>query len=158
MHEKSILLVTLPITLFFPLDPLLCLWFLQVATFSMVPLLVRDGLLLAFIALNAFYLLLIKLLTETPTDRKEKIGEFKVDVLKLARIQPIHSNSSFFDRSKLWFFYLSLFGQIVLLICLILVPPPVHLPHIFPLLISAFCCVHFTYFFLCFSYKQLFVM
>lgn len=158
VHEKSILLATLPITLFFPLDPLLCLWFLQVATFSMLPLLVRDGLLLAFIALNAFYLLLIKLLTEVPTHRKEKIVESKIDVLKLARIQPIHSNSSFFDNLKLWLFYLSLCGQIVLSICLIWVAPPAQLPHIFPLLISAFCCVHFTFFFLCFSYKQLFMM
>lgn len=139
------------------MDPLLCLWFLQVATFSMLPLLVRDNLLLAFIGLNAFYLLLIKSLTETPTQRKEKIEEYKVDILKLSRIQPIHAKSSFFDKSKLWMFYLSLCGQVVLLILLIFVPPPVQLPHIFPLLISAFCCVHFTFFFLCFNYKQLFM-
>lgn len=139
------------------MDPLLCLWSLQVATFSMLPLLVRDNLLLAFIGLNAFYLLLIKSLTETPTQLKEKIEEFKVDILKLSRIQPIHAKSSFFDKSKLWMFYLSLCGQVVLLILLIFVPPPVQLPHIFPLLISAFCCVHFTFFFLCFSYKQLFM-
>lgn len=137
------------------MDPLLCLWFLQVATFSMLSLLVRDGLLLAFIALNLFYLLLIKLLTELPSQRKGKIEEFKMDLFKLSRIQPIHSKSSFFDKAKLWLFYLSLCGQIILLILLIFVPPPLQLPHIFPLLISAFCCAHFTFFFLCFSYKQL---
>lgn len=140
----------------FPLDPLLCLWFLQVATFSMLPLLVRDNLLLAFIGLNAFYLLLIKLLTETPSQRKEKIVEFKVDVFKLSRIQPIHPKSSYFDMLKLWLFYLSACGQIVLLVLLVFVPPPMHLPHIFPLLISAFCCIHFTFFLLCFNYKQMF--
>lgn len=139
------------------MDPLLCLWSLQVATFSMLPLLVRDNLLLAFIASNMFYLLLIKLLTEIPNQRKEKIEEFKVDVLKLSRIQPIHSKSSYFDKLKLWLFYLSLCGQIVLLILLIFVPPPLQLPHIFPLLISAFCCIHFTFFLLCFNYKQLFM-
>lgn len=140
------------------MDPLLCLWSLQVATFSMLPLLVRDNLLLAFIASNMFYLLLIKLLTEIPSNqRKEKIEEFKVDVLKLSRIQPIHSKSSYFDKLKLWLFYLSLCGQIVLLILLIFVPPPLQLPHIFPLLISAFCCIHFTFFLLCFNYKQLFM-
>lgn len=138
------------------MDPLLCLWFLQVATFSMLPLLVRDGLLLAFIALNVLYLLVIKLLTELPSQKKEKIEEFKMDLFKLSRIQPIHSKSSFFDKSKLWLFYLSLCGQTILLILLIFVPPPMQLPHIFPLLISAFCCVHFSFFFLCFSYKQLF--
>lgn len=139
------------------MDPLLCLWFLQVATFSMLPLLVRDNLLLAFIALNVFYLLLIKLLTEIPSQRKEKIEEFYVDILKLSRIQPIHSKSSYVDKSKLWLFYLSLFGQVILLILLIFLPPPLQLPHIFPLLISAFCCVHFTFFLFCFSYKQLFM-
>lgn len=139
------------------MDPLLCLWFLQVATFSMLPLLLRDNLLLAFIALNVFYLLLIKLLTEVPSQRKEKVEEFKLDIFKLSRIQPIHSKSSYFDKLKLWLFYLSLIGQIVLLILLVFVPPPLQLPHIFPLLISAFSCVHFTFFFLCFSYKQLFM-
>ncbi|KAJ6649841.1 putative dolichyl pyrophosphate Man9GlcNAc2 alpha-1,3-glucosyltransferase [Pseudolycoriella hygida] len=140
VHEKSILLATLPVMLYFPMDPLLCLWFLQIATFSMIPLLVRDKLLLAFIALNAFYLLLIKLLTELPTKRKEKTLESKLDIFKLSRIQPIHSKSSFFDNCKLWGFYLSLCGQIILLISLTFVPPPQHLPHIFPLLISAFSC------------------
>lgn len=139
------------------MDPLLCLWFLQVATFSMLPLLVRDNLLLAFMALNAFYLLLIKLLTEIPNPRKEKNEEYKIDVLKLSRLQPVHSKSSYLEMSKLWLFYLSLCGQIILLILLIFVPPPLQLPHIFPLLISAFCCIHFTFFFLCFCYKQLFV-
>lgn len=92
-----------------------------------------------------------------PTQRKEKVEEYKIDVFKLARIQPIHAKSSFVEKSKLWLFYGSFCGQIILLILLVSVAPPLQLPHIFPLLISAFCCAHFAFFFLCFSYKQLFV-
>ncbi|KAJ1328444.1 hypothetical protein BSLG_010176 [Batrachochytrium salamandrivorans] len=51
VHEKSILLPTLPISLFLLDDQVASSWFMNVAMFSMYPLLQRDGLALPYFAL-----------------------------------------------------------------------------------------------------------
>ncbi|CAB4005203.1 dolichyl pyrophosphate Man9 c2 alpha-1,3-glucosyltransferase-like [Paramuricea clavata] len=58
VHEKSILLVTLPASLLLPLQPLETIWFLFITLFSMIPLLEKDGLLLAYIPCMLLFLLL----------------------------------------------------------------------------------------------------
>ena len=50
MHEKSILLPLLPVTLLAHGHPGLAMWLCTVATFSMFPLLKKDGLSLAYAA------------------------------------------------------------------------------------------------------------
>ena len=50
MHEKSILLPLLPVTLLAHKHPGLAMWLCTVATFSMFPLLKKDGLSLAYAA------------------------------------------------------------------------------------------------------------
>ncbi|KAJ3300958.1 Glucosyltransferase-like protein [Kappamyces sp. JEL0829] len=50
VHEKSILLPLLPITLLYHSNPLLVSWFHNVALFSMWPLLKKDGLALPYVA------------------------------------------------------------------------------------------------------------
>ena len=50
VHEKSILLPLLPVTLLADRHPVLALWLPAVATFSMYPLLKKDGLSLAYAA------------------------------------------------------------------------------------------------------------
>lgn len=55
VHEKSILLVAVPVVMYFHKDPFPCFWFLLMSSFSMLPLFAKDGLLMAFAALNAFY-------------------------------------------------------------------------------------------------------
>merc|ERR1711973_615297 len=49
VHEKSVLLAALPVCLLMPYKPLECVWFLMISTFSMWPLLLKDGLALAYI-------------------------------------------------------------------------------------------------------------
>ncbi len=51
VHEKSILLALLPVTLLAPELPALAAWLPAVAAFSMYPLLKKDGLSLAYVAL-----------------------------------------------------------------------------------------------------------
>eukprot|EP00842_Homolaphlyctis_polyrhiza_P001102 jgi/Hompol1/1993/HPOL_002114-RA len=51
VHEKSILLPALPVALLVLDDPLACTWFMNVAMFSMFPLIQRDELVLVYIAL-----------------------------------------------------------------------------------------------------------
>jgi hypothetical protein len=66
VHEKSILLVAIPVAMFlggFPdchrrYTPLVCVWFLTVTTASMFPLLQKDQLDIATLALSAFFLIL----------------------------------------------------------------------------------------------------
>jgi len=58
VHEKSILLAALPVCLLFPHDTLAVVWFLLISTFSMLPLLLKDGLVIAYISsMIMFYLL-----------------------------------------------------------------------------------------------------
>ena len=55
VHEKSILLAAIPVVLYLHKDPLPCFWFLLISTFSMLPLLIKDGLYQAYFALSLFY-------------------------------------------------------------------------------------------------------
>ena len=66
VHEKSILLVAVPVVMFlggFPdchrrYTPLICVWFLTVTTASMFSLLQKDLLAIPTLALSAFFLIL----------------------------------------------------------------------------------------------------
>ncbi|XP_044285830.1 dolichyl pyrophosphate Man9GlcNAc2 alpha-1,3-glucosyltransferase isoform X3 [Varanus komodoensis] len=56
VHEKSILLVSIPVCLVINEIPFMSTWFLLVSTFSMLPLLLKDGLLLAYIVTTLAFL------------------------------------------------------------------------------------------------------
>ncbi|EGF83062.1 hypothetical protein BATDEDRAFT_2229, partial [Batrachochytrium dendrobatidis JAM81] len=58
VHEKSILLPALPVMIFVLDDPVAASWFINVAMFSMFPLLKKDGLVLVYIALVCLWNLL----------------------------------------------------------------------------------------------------
>lgn len=147
VHEKTILLVAIPIILHFPHEPLMCLWFLQIATFSMLPLLVVDQLVLAYVCCNFINLLLIKLVSTTQTSGKDCAANSKWDILLLERI----SSSRLLIAS---FYASSMIGCIPLAICHLFVLAPKRFPHLFPLLISVYCCCHFLLFLCYFNYKQ----
>lgn len=146
VHEKTILLVCLPVVLCFTWDPLPCLWFLQIATLSMTPLLIRDGLLFSYAVTTVAYLLIVRLVTnlEDPSSKRPSVP---FDVLNL---------STFTSKSYLVYaFYVSaVLGSSVLVAGLAFIPPPEKLPDLFPVLISAYCCVHFLAFFLYFNVRQ----
>lgn len=146
MHEKTILLVAIPIILHFPHEPLMCLWFLQIATFSMLPLLVVDKLVLAYVGTNLIYLLLIRLVSATEISAKE-FDNAKWDFLLLNRISASRLLHVVFYAS-------SLLGCTVLATCHLFVPAPIRFPHLFPLLISVYSCCHFLMFLCYFNYKQ----
>ncbi|WIA33433.1 hypothetical protein OEZ86_006565 [Tetradesmus obliquus] len=65
VHEKSILLPLLPITLLAASEPDCAIWGPAIASFSMYPLLVRDGVSLAYTATIVLYLLVITALVAT---------------------------------------------------------------------------------------------
>lgn len=134
VHEKTILLVALPAMLLFDREIVHCFWFLSISTFSMLPLLIKDQLVIPYFALTAFFSLSITVIVET-------------------------KNVDFFEKHKFpkWLpalFKASMTLQVLLSVASLTVAPPPRYPDIFPLLISAFSAVHFAYFFLYFHWAQ----
>lgn len=162
VHEKTILLVSLPVMLLFPLEPIPCLWFLQISTFSMLPLIIKDNLLIGYLALSCFYILVVKLLSEIYF-KNEKNQFFDIFLLRNFFNLKSKVKSSkkvleinFVDKSMLYGFYLSFLGSIFIILCSFTIQPPESLPHLFPLIISAYSCGHFLLFLIYFNVKQLF--
>ena len=73
MHEKSILLPLMPLCLLAPSEPLLAAWLPAVATFSMFPLLKKDGLGLCYAALLLLWAALPHRLSEEGAAEKGKV-------------------------------------------------------------------------------------
>ncbi|XP_052868362.1 probable dolichyl pyrophosphate Man9GlcNAc2 alpha-1,3-glucosyltransferase [Anopheles cruzii] len=141
VHEKSILLAALPTILLLPVEPFAAYWFLQVATFSMLPLLHKDGLTGAYLGLSLITLALPRLSTSSS-------ATVRWDVLHIRTL---------LDRwigSLVALYYGSLLGQVALLVAFLFVPPPDALPFLYPLAISAYSCGHFVLFYLYFNYRQ----
>ncbi|XP_063417811.1 dolichyl pyrophosphate Man9GlcNAc2 alpha-1,3-glucosyltransferase-like [Mytilus trossulus] len=130
VHEKSILISAIVVCLQINKDPFWCVWFGILSTFSMLPLLIKDGLTTAFIGSSLLYLIL----SFTLYDLVQYTG-WRKSLQKLM-------------------FLVSLLGMAVLTIGSLTVKPPVHLPDLFPVLVSAYSCVHFVLFLVYFHYRQ----
>ncbi|XP_071952540.1 dolichyl pyrophosphate Man9GlcNAc2 alpha-1,3-glucosyltransferase-like [Antedon mediterranea] len=128
VHEKSILLVTLPVCLLLQEKPFECTWFLLTSVLSMFPLLIKDGQFLSTTVLCLLFLMASNVLLNS-----QKLK-------KTIHIQII--------------FWLSMLGMSILCISHLLVPPPARYPDIYPLLISAYSCAHFLVFFVYCHYLQ----
>lgn len=144
------MLAVLPALLYFPCDPLPCLWFVQVATISMVPLLKRDELLLATVALVIMYILLFRVIVGL-TARRVFAG--KVHIYDFLSMSSLCTNNEIVILLGN-FCYIDAFVYIVVAQCVI--PPPARFPHIFDLLISVYCCAHFVLFYVYFTLRQLY--
>jgi len=127
VHEKSILIVVLPVLLVVFDEPLITIWFSVISTFSMYPLLERDGQSMSYIALTLIYLVIAYFYN-----------------LKL---------SSYHTVVKLMF-GLSLIGACFIHIGFATIKPPLKLPDLFPLLFATYSCLHFVLFWLYFNYRQ----
>lgn len=143
--------MAIPVALYFPLDPLPCLLFLQVATFSMLPLLRQDHLVLPAAVLSMIYLIAIRILAQCrqPSQRTKSPAN-NWDFLYLGKLQ--NQSSSILPI----LFYATLVLQCVLGALLIFAQPPLRLPHLFPLLIAASSAGYFGVFFLYWNWRQWF--
>lgn len=134
--------------LYFNSEPLICLWFLQIASFSMLPLLVLDQLVWTYVSLQVIYLALIRLVLAFETMHSKHALSPKWDLLSLKHLTD--------SELIICFYYLStLAGCTLLLLGQQFIKPPQKLPFLFPLLISAYSCIHFVAFFIYFNYRQL---
>lgn len=120
---------------------------MQIASFSMLPLLVLDQLVWAYVSLTVIYLILIRLVLALTMHSKQILSP-KWDVLLLKYIVD--------NELIICLYYLSTFvGCALLLLGQQFIKPPPKLPFLFPLLISTYSCIHFVAFFIYFNYRQL---
>ncbi|CAI6343530.1 unnamed protein product [Macrosiphum euphorbiae] len=130
VHEKSVLLVAIPVLMYSPQNVFMCTWFVTLTTFSMLPLLIRDNLLVPFISLSLIYFILHYNIEKLLSQQKE------TSKLHLLR-------------------NLSLFGCVILTLCAIALKPPPKYPDLWPLIISVYSCMHFVLFLIYFNFSQL---
>ncbi|OCT82604.1 hypothetical protein XELAEV_18025133mg [Xenopus laevis] len=143
VHEKSILLAALPVSLIVNDAPWISTWFLLVSTFSMLPLLLKDGLLMAYIITTLLFLLASKSLLPAPENMSEESLNLKPFCISVRRYLPWFRLPGYLIKLS---FYTSLMGMASLtLASAILVPPP-RFPDLFPVLVSSYSCVHFLMF------------
>ncbi|XP_044762888.1 dolichyl pyrophosphate Man9GlcNAc2 alpha-1,3-glucosyltransferase-like isoform X1 [Coccinella septempunctata] len=176
VHEKTILVAALPVVLYTPEDPFVCFWFLFVSVFSMLHLFVKDDLLdsvptLLICYSTIFCLCMMYAYWRTKNSKnRPSIFQFIQYILeeegcktendsnwKLLRYFARMKKDYSFLRNFLFTFTMamSFVGCILILILYSVVTPPARYPDLFPLITSAYCCVHFLGFFLYFNIKQL---
>ncbi|XP_063832894.1 dolichyl pyrophosphate Man9GlcNAc2 alpha-1,3-glucosyltransferase [Ostrinia nubilalis] len=153
VHEKSILLVAIPVALHLPDDPFMSFWFLLVSNFSMLPLLIKDGLIIPFVGLNVIY---ISFFTICLRLARLNAGVFSFMNASLV-YQTISQKreSSVFMKLLSTAFFFSLLGMFWLTIGSVCVEPPPQYPDLFPLLVSMYSCCHYVMFFIYFNYQQI---
>lgn len=174
VHEKAILLCAIPVLLYLPQDPFACFWFLHISSFSMLPLLEKDGLLLAYISLNgifitvaqvcynncfkniksdstiyAYYRGVVSIVTSLGCTKK-----MYSDLINLTSKHLVRNT----DVIKSLFLYLtllnSLLGSFILGLLLVTQPAPARYPHLYPLLVSIYSCIHLVGFCIYFNIVQ----
>jgi len=151
VHEKSILLAAIPVALltFCDLDDSMSTvipWFLTISTFSMLPLLIKDGLLIPTISLSIMYLTIaINYDQFTPVqDKYHKRTQSPI---------PKRPPTCFHTFLKVCMF-ISIAGCVVLTILSTTYPPPPKYPYLWPLAVSVYSAAHFIFFGLYFHYVQ----
>ena len=140
VHEKSILLAAVPACLlpWVEGDSALvrrCVpWLLTISTFSMLPLLVKDGLLIPTIALSVLYLTVNNNLHSLATIGQEKVTS-PIPV-------PASANTLAGSVAR-WLMFLSLAGCAVITFLSQAVSPPPRYPFLWPLLVCVYSAAHF---------------
>ncbi|XP_072245198.1 dolichyl pyrophosphate Man9GlcNAc2 alpha-1,3-glucosyltransferase [Leuresthes tenuis] len=149
VHEKSILLAALPVCLLLNDFPLISIWFLQASTFSMLPLFLKDGLLVPYVVTSvAFLFLSIYLLSA--------LDHCSEDELRLGTYKKLFFCFPKMDLACIvrWKFYISIAAMAVLSILSVVLDPPPHLPDLFPVLVSTTAFLHFLGTFIYFTIVQ----
>lgn len=136
VHEKTILVPALPILLLFREHPMAVNWFVLVSTFSLQPLLVKDGLTIPYLVLMISYTLI---------SFDMFASHFK---LNLHRFFSLHNFTIVIYLS-------SILGCYILSGLALWVTPPKRYPDIHPTVNSLYSCFHFMGFLLFFYHKQL---
>ena len=150
VHEKSILLAVVPAVLLYGEAPSLRItipWFTTVATFSMMPLLLKDGLFLPSVALSVLHLTLMHNLDD--------LLPKAVDMRRPQSPTPSLPSTTFELLLKATM-VISLLGCITITVLSVTVAPPVKYPFLWPLVTSVYGAGHFILFFIYLLYIQIY--
>lgn len=135
VHEKSILLATIPACLIFHEELFTVTWFLLISNISMLPLLVKDGLAIPTLSLTVLTFIVSMNMSSGNSSKT--------------------ANAKNMWNSIQWStYYLSLIGLLVLSVSSLTVAPPARYPDLFPVLISMYSCAHYCAFCVYFHYRQ----
>ncbi|XP_007957324.1 dolichyl pyrophosphate Man9GlcNAc2 alpha-1,3-glucosyltransferase [Orycteropus afer afer] len=148
VHEKSILLVSLPICLILNEIPFISTWFLLVSTFSMLPLLLKDGLLLpSVVTMMAF-----SIACATSFSIFEKISEEELQLKCFSTsVRKYLPHVTFLPRIIQHLFLFSVIVMVLLTLITVTLDPPQKLPDLFSVLICFISCLHFLFFLVYFN-------
>ncbi|NXG86986.1 ALG6 glucosyltransferase, partial [Stercorarius parasiticus] len=148
VHEKSILLVSVPVCLIINEIPFMATWFLLVSTFSMLPLLLKDGLLLPYAVTMLAFLSVCT--ASFSIFEKTSAEDLQLKPFSLS-LKGYVSWFKSFPKIVRSLFLLSVTLMGVLSLASAAVPPPQRLPDLFPLSVSVISCLHFLLFLVYFN-------
>ncbi|KAJ2029405.1 Glucosyltransferase-like protein [Coemansia sp. S610] len=129
VHEKSILLPLAPALLLIHEEPWAVNWFVQVALFSMYPLLFKDGLQIPYWVMAVGWSML-RSCPACPADKRTPLAVLNAQWVSTLVMVAIHVANMY-------------------------VPPPPSLPDLYVVLNVVFSCTMFVLFFAYFNYRQL---
>ncbi|KAM5265684.1 dolichyl pyrophosphate Man9GlcNAc2 alpha-1,3-glucosyltransferase isoform 1-T1 [Hipposideros larvatus] len=148
VHEKSILLVSLPVCLVLNEIPFMSTWFLLVSTFSMLPLLLKDELLMpSVVTMIAFFIACATSFSifEKTSEEQLQLKSFSISVRKyLPRF-------TFLPRIIQHLFFISIIIMVLLTLAMVTLDPPQKLPDLFSVLVCFVSCLSFLFFLVYFN-------
>ncbi|XP_023166714.1 probable dolichyl pyrophosphate Man9GlcNAc2 alpha-1,3-glucosyltransferase [Drosophila hydei] len=123
VHEKTILLLTLPSICLFYWWPKEMLWFLKLSVFSMIPLFKRDNLLVPTVGLMIIFNLTFKSRYFKSNENEICHRKLKISITQISEIL-----------------------MIAIFLAFISIEPPSRFPDIWPLIICIISCAHISMF------------
>nr|KAF6377140.1 ALG6 alpha-1,3-glucosyltransferase [Myotis myotis] len=148
VHEKSILLVSLPVCLVLNEIPFMSTWFLLVSTFSMLPLLLKDDLLMpTVVTVVAFFIACATSFSifEKTSEEELQLKSFSVSVRKYLPC------FTFLPRVIQRLFLMSAITMVLLTLMTVTLDPPQKFPDLFPVLVCFVSCLKFLFFLVYFN-------
>ena len=160
VHEKSILLVAFPALMAYKAiqghrySNFTLTWFLIVSTFSMWPLLLKDGLALATLALQGIFVTFAHYIGLLDFGAKNE----GTTNLKRTSPKPLTNKDLIKGHVQDWtlwtLFNLSVIGYGTMMLASVYLLPPAKYPDLWPLMISVYSAGHFVVFWMYFLYCQ----
>lgn len=148
VHEKSILLVSLPVCLVLHEIPFMSTWFLLVSTFSMLPLLLKDELFLpSVVTAMAFFVACATSFSifEKTSEEELRLKAFSMSVRKhLPWVTTL-------PRIIRHLFFISVISMVLLTLMTVTLDPPENLPDLFAVLVCFVSCLNFLFFLVYFN-------
>uniref|UniRef100_A0A8P0SMV0 Alpha-1,3-glucosyltransferase n=1 Tax=Canis lupus familiaris TaxID=9615 RepID=A0A8P0SMV0_CANLF len=148
VHEKSILLVSLPVCLVLSEIPFMSTWFLLVSTFSMLPLLLKDELLMPSVVTTMAFFIACAISFSIFEKTSEEELHLKSFSISLRKYLPCFT---FLPRIIQYLFLISVITMVLLTLITVTLEPPQKLPDLFSVLICFVSCLNFLFFLVYFN-------